>query len=187
MSSPQRRLRSAGNAFLEFTFVGIPLVFVLISIFEVSRVMWQYNTAAHAVREAVRFASVHGNDCAVAPNSCTQTIQQIAQVFSFYGAGVVPEDLQNIRFIYGEADETADYTCADLAAALDGSCADAGVYWPGPAPGQPANAGAFFTMPISISAEYHVRSAIAMFWPGSAPVSFGSFQLPVSSTEMINY
>lgn len=175
-----------GNAFLEFTLVGIPLMFILISTFEVARVLWQYNTAAHAVREGVRFAAVHGNNCAVTPNSCTTTIQQVAQRIAFHGAGVVPADLVNVEFIWGEADQPAAFTCSDLQTCLNGG-GPAAQYWPGPAPGGTLISGAFFRMPITIRAQYRMRSAIALFWPGSRPVQAGTFLLPVSSTEMVHF
>jgi hypothetical protein len=177
---------SRGNAFLEFTLVGIPLIFILISIFEVSRVLWQYNTAAHAVREGVRYASVHGNNCAVLPNSCTVTIGQIARQIWFHGAGVVPADLLNVQFIWGEADQPAAFTCPDLQTCLNGG-GPAAQYWPGPPPGGAPVSGGFFRMPVTIRAEYRMRSAIALFWPGSRGVRVGNFLLPVSSTEMIHY
>ena len=184
--APRHSARERGNALIEFTFVGIPHIFVLISIFEVSRVMWQWDTAAHAIREGARYASVHGNNCATLPNNCTTTILQIAQRISFQGAGVVPEDLVNVQFIWGEADGTPAFTCSTLAACLNGG-GPAPSYWPGPAPGGTPVGGGYFLLPITIRAQYRMVSAISMFWPGSRPVSVGNFLLPVSSTEMIHY
>ena len=39
-----------GSTLIEFTLVGIPLIFVLISTFEMARGMWNYQTLAYAVR-----------------------------------------------------------------------------------------------------------------------------------------
>ena len=66
---PKKRRSRAGQAMVEFTFVGIPLMFTLISIFEVSRGMWIYHTLAYSVKNGVRFASVHGINCV----NCTAT------------------------------------------------------------------------------------------------------------------
>ena len=50
-------MRSAkGSTLLEFTLVGIPVIFVLISTIEMARGMWMYHTLCHAVKEAARFA-----------------------------------------------------------------------------------------------------------------------------------
>jgi hypothetical protein len=66
---------------LEFVLIGIPVIFVLISIFEIARGMWTYHTMAYAVREGVRYASVHGKGCA-SPNTCQVTIGQITSVIT---------------------------------------------------------------------------------------------------------
>src|SRR5690242_13216787 len=60
--NPKRLFRTgcSGQSLVEFTFVGIPMIFVLIGTFEISRGMWMYHTLAHAVRDGVRYASVHG-------------------------------------------------------------------------------------------------------------------------------
>ena len=60
--SPARR-RRRGATMLEMTLVGIPTIFILISIFEISRGIWMYETLAYAAKAGVRFASVHGADC----------------------------------------------------------------------------------------------------------------------------
>jgi hypothetical protein len=46
-----RKQRQRGSAMIEFTLVGIPMIFLLISIFEISRAMWNYHTLAFAIRE----------------------------------------------------------------------------------------------------------------------------------------
>jgi len=80
--NPKRLLRSrcGGQSLVEFTLVGIPLIFVLVSVFEVSRGMWIYHTLAHAVRDGVRYASVHGYNCTNNNNTCTVTMNQVAAV-----------------------------------------------------------------------------------------------------------
>ena len=46
------RNRERGTTLLEFTLVGIPLIFLLISTVEISRGMWQYHTLAHLPHNA---------------------------------------------------------------------------------------------------------------------------------------
>src|SRR5215467_11012301 len=62
MPTPIRNRR--GNAILEFTLVGIPLIFVLISVVEVARGMWVYHSLAYAVKEGVRYTIVNGQNSA---------------------------------------------------------------------------------------------------------------------------
>ena len=52
-----------GAVTLEFTLVGIPLLFTLISTVEMSRGMWMYQTQAYAISQGVRYLVVHGADC----------------------------------------------------------------------------------------------------------------------------
>lgn len=174
----------SGNAMIEFTLVGIPLVFVLISIFEISRGMWVYHTLAHAVREGARFAVVHGNNCLLAPNNCPTQVRDIANRIKNQGTGLVPELLQNVRFISA----TRTVTCSTLAACLTaGGTGD--TYFPSGAPGvTPADAGGIRGAEIEIQAHYPFRSAIAMFWPGAGRgLTFGTFNFGGQSKERVQY
>src|SRR5215471_18790761 len=56
----RRNRQRGGSSLIEFTLVGIPIIFVLISTFEMSRGMWLYHTLAYAAREGTRYAIVHG-------------------------------------------------------------------------------------------------------------------------------
>ena len=64
-----RESKRRGQALVEFTFVGIPMIFILISVFEMSRGMWIYHTLTYAVKEGTRVAMVHGQDCVTAAPS----------------------------------------------------------------------------------------------------------------------
>ncbi len=182
----RNRKNCRGNALIEFTLVGIPLVFVLISVFEIARGMWIYNTMAHAVREGNRYVIVHGNNCSLYPNSCWKTVRDAAIVIRDNGVGLIPTELQNIRFI----SLTRTVTCPTLDACLvAGALGD--TPWPGLGPvTPPANpdVGGNPFAPVEIRARYPFRSAIAMFWPGAGPgMGFGTFMLPASSRERIQY
>ena len=69
IANSRRNRTRRGSSILEFVLVGIPIIFVLISLFEISRGMWTYHTMAYAVREGVCYATVHGKGCA-SPNTC---------------------------------------------------------------------------------------------------------------------
>lgn len=86
------RTRKSGNAIIEFTLVGIPLIFILLATFEMARGMWLYATVAHAVRQGARYAAVHGKDCSTPPNQCAITIGDIALVIRDAGVGLDPAD-----------------------------------------------------------------------------------------------
>ena len=170
----KRRTQARGNSLLEFTLVGIPLICVLITTFEMSRGMWSYQTLAYAVKAGVRYSVVHGQDCANAPNACTVTISQIASIIRSAGVGL-PADLVTITFTDANGSVT---TCvlSDCIANYNSSA------WPpssANAPGQD----------VRISGIYAFRSAMLMFWPGAGrPLGPpGVIGLSADSRESVQY
>ena len=176
-----RRKFQRGAATVEMTLVGIPLIFTLISIFEISRGMWMYHTMVYAVKEGVRFASVHGLDCVNNPptvlNNCSQSQAAIAEVIQQAGVGL-STTATTLTFCAPAANPgnlcaTGSTTCALNA------CSAAG-YWP------PINFnGIGQTIEIDIKTPF--RSALAMFWPGAHRVSFAETQLIASSSAQIQF
>jgi hypothetical protein len=165
---------------VEFTFVGIPLLFTLISIFEVSRGMWIYHTLAYSVKNGVRYASVHGINCVNGPNNPNNclvnigpynTAGTITYVIAQAGVGLDPA---NTTLVFTDASGTATAPCA-----LN-TCA--GGPWP------PNTTGVNDVgKPIQIDIRTPFISAIAMFWPGAAPLSFASGTLGASSQDYIQF
>jgi len=157
-----------GQSLIEFTFVGIPLMFVLISIFEISRGMWVYHTLAHATKVAARYSIVHGQNCvAPATNTCAVTIGNIAQIFKDAGVGL-NEATTTMNFI----SQGGTTTCT-LSACLGNS-----TQWP-PAGGNAP------TQVITIEAVTPFKSAIALFWPGASPVNVAAVDLPARASERV--
>lgn len=184
----RNRRQQHGATLLEFTLVGIPLIFILISIFEIARGMWVYTTLAHAIKEANRYVIVHGNNCGNVPNSCWQfaRIRNAATVIRDAGAGLIPTELQNIQFI----SSTRIVTCPTLQACIDsGGLGDTFFPSAGPiSPGVTKDVGGQTGALVEVRAQYPFRSAISMFWPGAGPgITFGTFLLPASSRERIQY
>ena len=179
-----RKSSRKGNAMIEFTLVGIPMIFVLISTFEMARGMWLYHTLAHAVKEATRYAIVHSNNCNVNPSSCASRIRDIALRMSEAGVGLIPEDVQNVTFI---SVSRAPITCPTLQDCLQsGGTGD--VYWPAAAPGAAIDVGGERGARVQITAEFPFRSAIAMLWPGAGGgINFPIFVLPANSEEVVQY
>jgi TadE-like protein len=163
--------RRRGNSVVEFTLIGIPLIFVLISTFELARGMWLYHTVAYAVKSGSRYASVHGLNCANLPNTCSVTVGQIAQVIRSDGTGLDPASL-NLTF--------TDNTGATVSCSLT-ACILNTARWPPAYANTPG-------MNVSISASYAFRSALCMFWPGSSSLGHVPVvNLPASSTEKIKF
>ena len=179
-----RRRGNRGNSILEFTLVGIPVIFVLISIFEIARGMWIYHTLAYALKEGTRYATVHGGGCATPPNSCYVQIRDIAARIQNAGVGLLPDQLVNLKFV----STTRTVNCARLSDCLQAS-GNGAVYWPALPSGSAGypDAGANFGADIEIDAQYGFASAISLLWPGAGGMVYPSFTFPGGSRERIHY
>lgn len=161
-----------GSTLVEFTLIGIPMIFLLISTFEVARGMWEYHTLAYAVKEGTRYASVHGKTCEVAPNSCQVTVAQVVQTVVNAGTGLLPTAL-GVTLT-----STAGTVSCSPASTCIGASANNTLWPPDPANAQGSD--------ISISASYPFQSAISMFWPGAGPgVGVATVNFPATSTGVM--
>jgi len=185
MNKPcRKRGKSLGQTLIEFTFVGIPIIFILISIFEVSRGMWIYHTLAYSVKVGVRYASVHGVNCVNVPvsnpNDCTVNIGPATAP----GAGTLP----SIAYVIQQAAIGLDPTKTTLTFNANGTtttcimsaCTAGGGAWPP----DPNNA---VGKPIRIDITTPFNSAIAMLWPGAKVVRFASGTLGASSQDYVQF
>lgn len=187
------RARRCGNATIEFTLVGIPLLCVLISTFEMARGMWLYHTLAYAVKEGVRYAVVRGQN---SPNQVplggtgTLPLMPVCQYILQQGPGLVPHDVTLTFHSATQADIT---TTADQCPTSDGNGNN--VNWP---------PGGTFSAPqtdssgntivdnqsgqvISINARLSFQSAIVMFWPGTQGMQFPAFVFPAKASEVMQF
>jgi Flp pilus assembly protein TadG len=163
-----------GNSLLEFTLVGIPLIFILIATFEMSRGMWMYHTLAYAVKSGARYTVVHGQNCSKAPNACTVTISQIASRVQWAGPGLSGDE---VTLTFTAANGSATTCLLKNCIANYGTSA-----WPpssSNAPGQD----------IRISGIYPFKSTMLMFWPGAgAPTgAMRVVGLSADSREVMQY
>jgi len=179
----RNRRKRLGQTLVEFTFVGIPMIFVLISIFEVSRGMWIYHTLAYSVNVGVRYASVHGVNCVNGPNNPNSCAVNIGPATA-PGVGALP----TIAYVIRQAAVGLDPAKTQLTFNASGtttSCfisactAGAGAW-----PPDPNNA---VGKPIRIDITTPFNSAIAMLWPGAKVVRFASGTLGASSQDYVQF
>jgi hypothetical protein len=167
-----KRFRSnrRGASLLEFTLVGLPAMFTIISVFEMSRGVWMYQTLAHAVREGTRYTAVHSENCANWPNTCGATVGSIAAKIQQSGGALMGPEL-TLTFSAGGN----SVSCAM------NDCLQDVTQWP------PVGANTR-GMDVDIRGEYVFRSTLAMFWPGAGRgMNGGVFRLPASSREKIQF
>jgi Flp pilus assembly protein TadG len=175
-----------GNTTLEFTLVGIPLVFVLISIFEISRGMWIYHTLEYGIKQGTRYAAVHGQNCAASPNACTATIGSITSVILANGAGLMPADLQLTFCSPPLGDNT---TCgagvAGYHTCSGNTCSSDGLVWP------PNGTNRVGFDDVVIVGHYPFGTVLALVWPGAHSPAMGSgvptLSLPAQARERIEF
>jgi Flp pilus assembly protein TadG len=167
----RKAVRQRGSSILEFTLVGIAMIFIIISFFEMARGMWTYQTLAYAVREGARYATVHGKDCA-SPNTCQVTIGQITGIIKSAGPGLDP-NATTVTFTPASGSATSD-TMTNLLTST--------TTWPPSA----ANA---IGQNVQIAVSYPFRTVLAIFWVGDGhPINDSQvFHLSASSTEPIQY
>ena len=192
----RQRLQSRrGNTTLEFTLVGIPLVFVLISIFEISRGMWIYHTLEYGIKQGARYAAVRGQNCnlaqidstgALIQNSSCATVGTIANVIITNGGGLIPVDLQLTFCAPRLGDNTpcgagvAGYhTCSGNACTTDST----------PWPPNGANRVGFDD--VVIVGHYPFGTVLAFVWPGAHSPAMGSgvptLSLPAQARERVEF
>lgn len=158
-----------GSSLVEFTLVGIPLIFILVSTFEMARGMWMYATMAYSVREAARFASVKGHNCAVL-TTCSITVGDVIRTIEREGVAL-DRTRTNVSLITA----ATTITCNPM-----NTCEGNGALWP---PATENDTG----QPISITARAPFISALAMFWPGGAPRVLGTKYFTARANEQIQF
>lgn len=156
-----KRNREAGNQALEFSIIGIPIIFLLFSIANMSLAMLTMHTIQEAVEQGGRYVVTRGSTCSSGSNSCSATVQQIAGVIATSAAGVNPAGL-NVSLIPATGTTvTCNPVSTCLSSCSGGTCSSGRTNtWPASGANSPGQ-------DIIISADYNnLPSPIFMFWPG---------------------
>ena len=166
-----KRGKRAGSTLVEFVLVGIPIIFVLISTFEIGRGMWIYHSVSYAVKEGTRFAAVHGATCAPPANDCLKTVGDVAGRIRGAAIGLDPAQMD---VTFRPAIGAPNTRKLSQWLALNSTWPPSGFN----APGQD----------VEITVTYPFRSAICMFWPGAGSASaIGTFNMPAAARERIQF
>jgi len=158
-----KQLQRKGQSLVEFTLVCIPLIFILISIFELARFMWCYHTLAFAVERGARYAVVHGN-------SSSTNVSAVAGIIRTAASGLDPAQM-TVALQAGSSTQN----CSPLR-----SCEQVTSQWPDAASNTAGQS-------VTVAAAYPFRTAMRMFWPGAGSVSFGVINMSATATEEIRF
>ncbi len=162
-----------GSTLIEFTLVGISLIFMFISLIEMCMTMWSYHTLAYAVREGARYASTKGQGCTRGTNSCSVTVAAVAQQIASTALGLIPGQL-NIDLVSA----ASDVPCHPLS-----NCYSNPAIWP-----PSSNSANVPGSAISVSGSYPVQTAlIFMFFPTTGVSRFGASTVSASSQQIVQF
>lgn len=159
-----------GSELLEFTLVGLPIIFIGISIFESALAMYQYQSMTVAVSVAARYAANHGAGCE-SPNTCTVTIGNIASLIAANSPIITPSTM-NVSF----TDNSGTTTCT-----LDVCETKTAVF-----PSSTGNANVAGN-PITISVNHTVTNPLPIFWPSTAGTDDTGYTLGANSVQVIQF
>ena len=162
--SPIRRCPSrGGQSMVEFMLLGIPMMFVTMSVIYVSIGMWQFHSLAYSTEMTARYVSVHGASCG-SPNSCTIRVEDVAQYFATQAMA-----LDATKVVVKIIDGSGTTTCNPV-----NSCYSTATTFPSTAAipsSTPATTYNAVGQDVTISATYVVKNPFAMFWPPDTDLS----------------
>ena len=153
---------------IEFTIIGLPLIFLTISIIECALAMWQYHTLEYCVTTTARYVITHGRTCSQNGNNCTVTLGDVASLMKNQAIALDATKLDVA--LYTQSGTT---TCYPLSTCLSNtsqfpSAVDNGV-----------------NLDVKIVASYPVANPFPFFWPGSSATSGRTFRLGATSRQRI--
>jgi hypothetical protein len=154
---------------LEMVLTTVPLLFVLISVIEMSIGMWQYHTLAGTVNSVIRTAAVHGAGCA--GQTCATTVDTVSRAIAGKAIGVPP----------GSMNVTLTSSASTVNCNPVSNCYGNNNYWPS------LSGNTATSTDISISASYQFTPPIVLWFTGSRQVRFGTVTFSANATQPVIY
>jgi Flp pilus assembly protein TadG len=167
-----------GSAMIEFAFTGVPLIFIWISIVQMSLGMWHYHTLQYATKMAGEYLAFHGANCSAGGNNCGVQIKNVAAVLANNAVGIPPSAIQCT--FKALANDHATVCGTPVSCELD-NCETNTTAWPPSGCNTAPPSG----NDITILAEYQLNPAMGMVTPGSKGMAFGGAWLPAFTHQMI--
>lgn len=159
--------RRRGQALLEFTLIGIPFLFMTLSIISVSLNMFQFDSLPYAVDLTARYVSTHGEGCSQNGNTCLLAVSDVVSYFSAQGMG-----LEMGKVALTLTDSSGTITCSPLT-----SCSSSSATFPATTSN---SVGSDFT----INARYLLSNPMPMMW-GNKSVAAGRFNVGATARQRI--
>lgn len=159
-----------GSSLIEFTLVGVPVIFIMASIVEASIGSWQFFTMEYAIQTANRYVSTHGRGCTQNSNNCALTVGAVATMIANQAIALEPSKL-NVTLITASTTQTCNpvNTCFSNTAQFPSST-DNGV-----------------NQDVTIKATYPIVNPVSLLWPGAMPVTGSMVTLGATSRQRIQF
>jgi Flp pilus assembly protein TadG len=149
-----RRGSRSGQSMIEFTLLGIPMLFITISVVGMSIDMWEFHTLAYATEMTARMVSVHGATCAANGNTCTIKVGDVAKFFATQSIALNPSSV-----VVTMTDGSGSTTCNPV-----NNCNTNTTQFPA------ASANSVGS-DVTITATYTLKNPFAMYWPPDTDAS----------------
>lgn len=166
-----QRKKQTGSALVEFTLTGIPLLFIWISIVQMSLGMWNYHTLQYAIKQAGSYVSMHGSATGYCKsNNCR--VEDAANIMATYAVGMQASNI-TMTFTPVASDHSTKGTATTCAL---NSCETNTTAFPN---GNPE---------FEIGAEYQFKNGLGMVSPGSGGViKFQNPWFPAYTHQIVLY
>lgn len=157
-----------GSALVEFSLLGIPAIFVFLSVAMSAIDMWQFYTLAYAVDMTSRYVGMHGATCSQNSNTCTITVANIVAAFETYSPALSTSGV-NLTL----TDGSGATSCNPIT-----TCASTSTQFPSASYNSVGSN-------ITVKATFKVKNPIAMLWPGAGFDPPAEWVLGATSTQRI--
>jgi hypothetical protein len=157
-----------GQSLVEFTIVGIPVIFLITSVITVSVDMWQFDNLAYGAQTTARYVAMHGRSCIQDGTTCALTV---ADVVSYLSSRALALDPGKARVTLTSA--TSSTVCNPLS-----TCSSNSAQFP-----IASDNGVNFDVTVTVT--YPITNPITMFWPGASSVGSQTFNLYAMSRQRI--
>lgn len=155
-----------GSALVEFSFVGILMVLITISVVSIALEMWQYSSLSYATEATARYVTMHGAGCTQNGNTCSITVGNVTSYFVNQATG-----LSSTQLTLTLTDGSGSTTCSPPFTSCESSSS-----------AFPASTANSIGSNITIKATYPVQNPVSMFWRQG-----GNTYLGATSTQSIAF
>lgn len=167
-TTPIAGSKRGGSALIEFSLLGIPLIFVILSVMAASLNMWQLHSLAYSVDTTARYVVAHGNVCTQTGNTCTVTLGNIATLMQ-QQSGALDASLYYVTF----TSSSGSIACNPL-----NTCTSNATTWP-------PNADNAIGNDITVKGYYTLVNPIMIFWPDGNKIAAARFTVSATARERI--